>query len=141
VHQVDVLDQRSAQGAGHGVTTPIGHQAAPDLLLDLLTKLFESCLYLLLEQSPVELGEIVVGHQVHETLLEVGQIETAKCPVQVIRAAYGTSWLHPGQLVHGGAGPASHRLFVKARKRLEEIIEEGVEIERRSVAPFCSVDG
>jgi hypothetical protein len=36
VHEVDVLGQRLAQRAGHGVDAAVGHEAAADLRLDLL---------------------------------------------------------------------------------------------------------
>jgi hypothetical protein len=38
VHEVDVLGQRLAQRAGHGLDAAVGHQAAADLGLDLLAQ-------------------------------------------------------------------------------------------------------
>jgi hypothetical protein len=46
VHEVDVLGQRLAQRAGHGLDAPVGHEAPADLGLDLLAELLDAGLVL-----------------------------------------------------------------------------------------------
>ena len=60
MHQVHVLDERAAQGASDGISAPIGDQTASYLLLDLLTETLDPRFHFLTEQTPVEIGEVLV---------------------------------------------------------------------------------
>src|SRR5690606_34715817 len=60
VHQVDVLDQRATQGAGHRLATAVGDETASDLILDLLAEPLDQSFHLFTKETLIELGEVLV---------------------------------------------------------------------------------
>ena len=140
MHQVDILDERPSQGARHRITTAIGHESSSNLFLDFLPQTLDPGLHLLAEQTPVEIGQIlIIGEGRDQSLLEIGQIKPAQRSVQVVGPADWPAWLHPGQLVDSGTGATPDRLLVETGQRLEERIEETIDIERgwlTEIRPF-----
>ena len=112
VHDVDVLGQRLAQRLGQGLAPPVGHQPAPDLVLDLGPELVDAGLELVPQQSLLQGGQrdrraagrrrVVVegtgrgpglGHQPLQHAVEV---EVPQRPVEVVGPPDRPARLHAG---------------------------------------------
>ena len=73
MHQVDILDERAPQGARHRITTAIGHETTSNLFLDFLPQTLDPGLHLFVEQTPFEIGQVlIVGEGRDQSLLEIG---------------------------------------------------------------------
>ena len=123
VHEVDVLGQRLAQRAGHGLHTPVGHEAPADLGLDLLLQLLDAGLELVALEALLELGErlgALLAGLLHELLEQVVEIEVPQRAVQVVGAADRAARLHAGEALHRLAGDGAHHAGVALLQRLHQ---------------------
>ncbi len=135
MHQVDVLDEGSTQRLGNRLPSPVGHQTAPDLFLDLVPQLLDQCLDLFPQQPLLELGQLLVtGEGRHELGLQLVEVDATQGPIQVVGAANRATRLHPGETVYRLAHAATKGFMVHPRQRLEEGIEEPLLIELPSPA-------
>ena len=123
VHEVDVLRQGLAQGAGHGLDPPVGHQCPTDLALDLLLELVDAALVLVLLQALLERGERLgrlVPRLVHELVEHRVEVEVPQGAVEVVGAPDRAARLHPCVAAHRLAGHRPHQRLITALERLEE---------------------
>src|SRR5690606_40382649 len=88
VHEVDVLDQGSPQGASNRLSPAVGHETSPDLLLDVGLETLETLRHVLIDQALLEGGQLTFAHEhLDERPLQSREVETPQGSIEVIRTA------------------------------------------------------
>src|SRR5690606_22173794 len=114
VHEVDVLDQGSTQGAGNRLSPAVGHETSPDLLLDVGLETLETLCHVLLDQALLEGGQLTVAHEhLDERPLQCREVETSQGSIEVIGPADRSPGLHAGQMLDGLGGGTPQALVVE----------------------------
>ena len=141
VHHVDVLGQWLAQRPGQRLAAPVGHQAPPDLVLDLLAEPIDAGLVLVAQQPLLERGErghrgpglggrVVVERRgrgpgrIHQPVQHPVEVEVPQRPVEVVGPPDRSTRLHPRVAGHRLSGHRGHHGVVGPEQRLVEQVGE-----------------